>query len=86
MKEDKEVLVEIRKEHQIVSARLQKLEEFMISDDYRRLPYYMRELMVEQRDGMRTYCNALFTRIRYMLTDTAECPKEDDGGNCGFLL
>lgn len=71
MKDEKVVLEEIRKEYQVIRTRLQKLEFFMITDEYRKLAWYMRETIQNQRSGMTQYCEALFSRIN-QISDSIE--------------
>lgn len=50
-------------ESQQLNIRINKLHEFMTTDDFDKLQYEDRELLVQQLDAMDTYASILTKRI-----------------------
>ena len=83
MKDEKTVLEEIRKEFQVVSARAFKLRNFMVSEEYGNMSFYMKDAFKTQLDGMDGYCEGLYRRIQHMMNEGSCSVKPADDG---FLL
>lgn len=76
---ERNLIEDLRKEHQLVRTRLLRLELFMSSDDYFGLGFAESTAIDKQRSGMRQYADALAWRIRILCVKSRrEAEDQDD--------
>lgn len=86
MKDDKEVLVEIKNEYQELTDKLTRLEAAMMEEEFFSFEFNMKRAFEAQRKAMIEYREALFARIKALNRRLYDGPFEATEANQGFLL